>query len=55
MNILIDGGHNVGASVSIANWIKAQNQDVHLICGMLKDKSHREFVKSFENILKSTL
>jgi len=26
---------------------------VHLICGMLKDKSHREFIKSFENIVKS--
>jgi len=51
--LIIDGGHNVGASLSIANWIKAQNQDVHLICGMLKDKSHREFVKSFENIVKS--
>ncbi len=51
--LIIDGGHNVGASLSIANWIKTQNQDVHLICGMLKDKSHREFIKSFENIVKS--
>ena len=51
--LIIDGGHNVGASISIANWIKTQNQDVHLICGMLKDKSHREFIKSFENIVKS--
>ena len=51
--LIIDGGHNVGASVSIANWIKTQNQDVHLICGMLKDKSHKEFIKIFENIVKS--
>ena len=51
--LIIDGGHNVGASLAIANWIKTQNQDVHLICGMLKDKSHREFIKSFENIVKS--
>ena len=51
--LIIDGGHNVGASLSIASWIKSQNQDVHLICGMLKDKSHREFIKSFENIVKS--
>ena len=51
--LIIDGGHNVGAGLSIANWIKTQNQDVHLICGMLKDKSHREFIKSFENIVKS--
>ena len=51
--LIIDGGHNVGASVSIANWIKTQNQDVHLVCGMLKDKSHKEFIKPFENIVKS--
>ena len=51
--LIIDGGHNVGASLSIASWIKTQNQDVHLICGMLKDKSHREFIKSFENIVKT--
>ena len=51
--LIIDGGHNVGASLSIASWIKTQNQDVHLICGMLQDKSHREFIKSFENIVKS--
>ena len=51
--LIIDGGHNVGASISIANWIKTQNQDVHLICGMLKDKSHKEFIKPFENIVKS--
>ena len=51
--LIIDGGHNVGASVSISNWIKTQNQDVHLICGMLKDKSHKEFIKIFENIVRS--
>ena len=50
--MIIDRGHNVGASITIANWIKTQNQDVHLICGMLKDKSHKEFIKSFENIVK---
>ncbi len=51
--LIIDGGHNVGASLSIANWIKKQNQDVHLVCGMMKDKSHKEFIESFKNIVKS--
>ncbi len=51
--LIIDGGHNVGASLSIANWIKTQNQDVHLICGMMKDKSHKEFMNSFKDIVKS--
>ena len=51
--LIIDGGHNVGASLSVANWIKTQNQDVHLICGMMKDKSHKEFINSFKDIVKS--
>jgi len=51
--LIIDGGHNVGASLSIANWIKKQNQDVHLVCGMMKDKSHQEFIGTFKNIVKS--
>jgi len=51
--LIIDGGHNVGASLSIANWIKTQNQDVHLVCGMMKDKSHKEFINSFKDIVKS--
>ena len=51
--LIIDGGHNTGASLAIANWIKTQNQDVHLVCGMMKDKQHREFIDSFKNIVKS--
>ena len=51
--LIIDGGHNIGASKVIARWIKNQNQDVHMIVGMMKDKSHKEFIKSFENIAKS--
>ena len=53
--LIIDGGHNVGASLSIANWIKTQNQDVHLVCGMMKDKSHKEFINSFKDIVKSII
>ena len=51
--LIIDGGHNVGASLAVANWIKTQNQDVHLICGMMKDKAHKEFINSFKDIVKS--
>ena len=51
--LVIDGGHNISASLSIANWIKNQNQEVNLICGMLKDKDHLEFMKSFEGLVKS--
>ena len=51
--LVIDGGHNTAASLSIANWIKNQNQEVNLICGMLKDKDHLEFMKSFEGLVKS--
>ena len=51
--LIIDGGHNISASLSIANWIKNQNQEVNLIVGMMKDKEHIEFIKAFENIVNS--
>jgi len=51
--LIIDGGHNIGASKAIANWIKNQNQDVHIIVGMMKDKTHKEFINSFKDIVKS--
>ena len=51
--LIIDGGHNISASLSIANWIKNQNQEVNLIVGMMKDKEHIEFIKSFRNIVNS--
>ncbi len=51
--LIIDGGHNESSSMSISNWIKQQNQDVHLICGMMKDKEHYEFMKNFKDVVKS--
>jgi len=51
--LIIDGGHNESSSISISNWIKQQKQDVHLICGMMKDKEHYEFMKHFKGIVKS--
>ncbi len=51
--LIIDGGHNISASFSIANWIKNQNEEVNIIVGMMKDKEHKEFVKAFENIVNS--
>ena len=51
--LICDGGHNINAAKAIANWIKQQNQDVHLIIGMMKDKDHQGFIKCFENIVKS--
>ncbi len=51
--LIIDGGHNESSSISISNWIKQQKQDVHLICGMMKDKEHYEFMKHFKGIVRS--
>ncbi len=51
--LVIDGGHNISASFSIANWIKNQNEEVNIIVGMMKDKEHTEFIKAFENIVNS--
>ena len=51
--LIIDGGHNISASFSISKWVKTQNEEVNLIIGMMKDKEHYEFVKSFETVVKS--
>jgi len=51
--LVIDGGHNISAALSIAKWIKSQNEEVNIICGMLKDKDHLEFMKCFEGIISS--
>ncbi len=51
--LIVDGGHNISASLSIAHWIKNQNQEVNLIVGMMKDKEHIEFMKSFRSIVTS--
>ena len=51
--LIIDGGHNISSSYVIANWIKKQNQKVNLISGMMKDKEHVQFMKSFEGLINS--
>jgi dihydrofolate synthase/folylpolyglutamate synthase len=51
--LICDGAHNINAAKAIANWIKQQNQDVHLIVGMMKDKDHQGFIKCFKDIVKS--
>ena len=51
--LICDGGHNISAAKAIATWVKQQNQDVHLIVGMMKDKDHRGFINCFKDIVKS--
>ena len=51
--LVCDGGHNINAARAIVSWIKQQNQDVHLISGMMKDKDHQGFIKCFKNNVKS--
>ena len=51
--LICDGGHNINAAKAIANWIKQQNQDVHLIVGMMKDKDHQGFIDCFKDKVKS--
>ena len=51
--LFVDGGHNISASLSIANWVKNQNEEVNLIVGMMKDKEHVEFIKAFRNNVNS--
>ena len=51
--LIIDGGHNISSSYVIANWIKKQNQKVNIISGMMKDKEHHEYMKSFEGLVNN--
>ncbi len=51
--IICDGGHNINSSKAIAEWTKQQNQDVHLIVGMMKDKNHQDFIECFKDKVKS--
>ncbi len=51
--LICDVGHNINAAKAIANWVKQQNQDVHLIVGMMKDKDHQGFINCFKDIVKS--
>jgi len=51
--LIIDGGHNINSAISISNWVKNQDEKVHLICGMMNDKPHKEFVNQFKNSVKT--
>ena len=51
--IFCDGGHNIGASKSLASWINQQNQDVHVVVGMMRDKPHKEFIHNLNISAKS--
>ena len=51
--LIVDGGHNINSAISISNWVKQQSETVHLICGMMKDKPHKEFVNQFKNYVNS--
>ncbi len=51
--IFCDGGHNIGASKSLASWINQQNQDVHVVVGMMRDKPHKEFINNLSINAKS--
>ena len=51
--LVCDGGHNINAAKAIANWVKQQNQSVHLIVGMMKDKDHQGFINCFKDLVSS--
>ncbi len=51
--LICDGGHNINSSKAIAEWVKQQIQDVHIIIGMMKDKDHQGFIECFRGEVKS--
>ncbi len=51
--LICDGGHNINSSKAISEWVNQQNQDVHMIIGMMKDKDHQGFIECFKGKVKS--
>jgi dihydrofolate synthase/folylpolyglutamate synthase len=49
----LDGGHNPSAGAVIADWAKTQTKPIHLICGMLKTKDSKEFLRPLAPLVKS--
>jgi dihydrofolate synthase/folylpolyglutamate synthase len=43
-SLWLDGGHNAGAGAVLQQWMATRRQPVHVICGMLQDKDHAEFL-----------
>jgi len=41
----LDGGHNPQGGEVLAEWLKEQKKEVHLICGMLRDKDTFGYLK----------
>ena len=51
--LICDGGHNTNSSKAIGKWINQQNQDVHIVVGMMKDKDHQGFISNLNDKVKS--
>jgi dihydrofolate synthase / folylpolyglutamate synthase len=45
MELWLDGGHNPQGGQVLADWLKPQNKDVYLVCGMLKGKDMSAYLK----------
>lgn len=43
-SLWLDGGHNAGAGAVLQQWMATRRHPVHIICGMLQDKDHHEFL-----------
>ena len=39
--------------INMKDLIKQQNQEVHVVVGMMKDKAHKEFINHLTNFAKS--
>ncbi len=51
--LVLDGGHNVAAAETIADWIKTEaDSPVHMVLGMLSNRDPAEFLAAFEGTLE---
>jgi dihydrofolate synthase/folylpolyglutamate synthase len=44
-SLWLDGGHNQSAGKALAGWMHSRNRPVHIICGMVSEKHHAEFLQ----------
>lgn len=45
MELWLDGGHNPQGAEVLAKWFEQQHKEIHLVCGMVKDKDAAGFLR----------
>ncbi len=49
----LDGGHNPQGAQMLGEWMAAQTQDIHVVCGMMKGKDARSYLERIKPYVKT--